>query len=239
VYGGGAHAVTAGYAGDDWHLPSTSSVTSLQGALIPTSLAVGFQPSAEVQAGQPVQLSATIQPSAAYNYSATGSVAFYSNGNSLGASPVAPSSGTATLSTTALAAGTDTITAAYSGDTNFAGSSAPPFPLTVLPGPSFTLTSNPSSETTWQDWQGNWLGGAVLTLQSQNGFQGNVQLSCAGGPAGTRCQDLPRTVPVRGTAYAVAAVSFPAKTPSGTYLVTFTGASGSVTSGTTVNFTVK
>ncbi|MDQ2711294.1 MAG: FG-GAP-like repeat-containing protein [Acidobacteriota bacterium] len=239
VYGGGTHGVTASYAGDAFHLPSTSSAISLQGTPIPTTLTFGVQPSAGVQAGQPVQLSATVQPSSAYNYIASGFVTFYSNGVSLGSSPVAANSGTATLITTALPAGTDALTAVYSGDTNFAGSSAPTVLLSVLPGPSFTLTPSSSSEKTWRDRHGNWLGGVVLTLQSQNGFQGNVQLSCSGGPAGTGCVDLPGTVRLHGTAYALAGVSFPAKTPSGTYPVTFTGVAGSLTSSTTVNFTVK
>ncbi|MDQ2711160.1 MAG: Ig-like domain repeat protein [Acidobacteriota bacterium] len=228
VYGGGMHGVTAGYAGDTSQASSASSAINLQGTPIPTALTLVVQPSAGVQARQPVQLSATVQPPSAYNYGATGTVSFYDNANLLG-STVLSAAGTATLNSTALPAGTDTLTAVYSGDTNFAGSSASS-QLTVLPAPSFTITSNPSSETTWQDWHGDWLGGVVLTLQALNGFHGNVQLSCAGGPAGTQCKDLPKKVSLSGTAYALSGVLFPAQTPSGTYSVTFTGVLGSVTS---------
>jgi hypothetical protein len=52
----------------------------------------------------------------------TGTVQFKDNGNNLGAAQPLSSSATATLSTSSLAVGTHTITADYSGDNNFVGS---------------------------------------------------------------------------------------------------------------------
>jgi hypothetical protein len=54
---------------------------------------------------------------------ATGTVQFMDNGSPVG-TPVALSSGVATYSTTALTVGTHTITASYSGDSNFVGSAS-------------------------------------------------------------------------------------------------------------------
>ena len=50
-------------------------------------------------------------------------------------SAVSLSGGKATVQDSALAAGTHTITATYSGDTNFAGSTSPGFTQTVNAAP--------------------------------------------------------------------------------------------------------
>jgi subtilase family serine protease len=82
----------------------------------------------------------------------TGTVTFTVGSTTLG-SPVTISGGTATLSGVAVttakgfSVGTDTITASYSGDTNFAASSGNT-PLTVttaLPTPTTTVTATPNS----------------------------------------------------------------------------------------------
>jgi hypothetical protein len=53
------------------------------------------------------------------------------------------------------------------------------------------------------------------------------------------CANLPQTIKVNGTAYAVSGILFPAKTTAGTYTMTFTGVSGSLTETATAKFTVK
>ena len=83
------------------------------------------------------------------------------------------------------------------------------------------------------------LGGFILQLKSVNGFNGNVTLSCSGGPAGSICEDLPMTVKVNGTAYAVSGILFPKNAKPGTYIITFTGVSGSLTNTATAKFTVE
>jgi hypothetical protein len=50
---------------------------------------------------------------------------------------------------------------------------------------------------------------------------------------------LPQTVPVNGTAWAISGILFPENTTPGTYTITFTGTSGSVTASTTAQFIVK
>jgi hypothetical protein len=70
------------------------------------------------------------------------------------------------------------------------------------------------------------------------GFNGKVTLSCSGGPAGSKCGDLPQTVKVNGVAYAVSGILFPVTTTPGTYTITFTGVSGSLTNTATAKFTV-
>ncbi len=101
--------------------------------------------------------------------------------------------------------------------------------------PTFTITPTPSAETVTRGV----LGGFILKLQSVDGFNGNVKLSCSGGPAGSYCVDFPMTVKVNGTAYAVSGILFPKNSNPGTYVITFTGVSGSLTVKATATFTVK
>lgn len=88
---------------------------------------------------QTVTFTATVSANAA-----TGTVQFYANGNALGA-PVAVSSGAATTAALPFsAAGTYYITAMYSGDSNYAASTAPGFTL-VVTGLTSTTTVTASS----------------------------------------------------------------------------------------------
>jgi hypothetical protein len=79
----------------------------------------------------------------------------------------------------------------------------------------------------------------ILNLQSENGFDAIVTLSCGGGPAGFVCEDLPMSLKLDGKATAVSGVLFASKTPAGKYNITFTGTSGSIKEIATVQFTVK
>jgi hypothetical protein len=90
-----------------------------------TSLAVN--PST-VNVGQSVTLSASVSGA-----SPAGSVQFVDGASNLGTA-VALSNGTAVLTTTALAVGSHSLTAVYSGDSNNAGSTSPVATVTVAAG---------------------------------------------------------------------------------------------------------
>jgi hypothetical protein len=100
---------------------------------------------------------------------------------------------------------------------------------------NFTITVIPPAETVDRGV----LGGFILELNSVKGFNGNVKLSCSGGPTGSKCADLPQTVKVDGTAFALSGILFPKNATPGTYTITFTGVSGSLTNTATAKFTVK
>src|SRR5713101_6579140 len=91
--------------------------------------------------GQPVTLTATLNPT-----NATGTVQFLDGVTNLGA-PVTVSNGTATLLTSSLSVGGHSITAVYSGDSNFAGSTSPALGQNVNQAGSATAvtSNNPSS----------------------------------------------------------------------------------------------
>jgi hypothetical protein len=104
----------------------------------------------------------------------------------------------------------------------------------VFVSPLFAITPTPATETIGPDEAGAFL----LTLKSVNGFKGNVTLSCSGGPAGSRCITLPMKVYLNGTAYAVSAILVPENSIPGTYVIAFTGTSGSLTAQATATLIV-
>ena len=115
----GTDSITAAYVGDSSLSGSTSTAVSqtVNKASSSVTLQSSLNPSTF---GQSVTLTANI--SGQLGGVATGSVNF-SNGNaSLGSASV--SSNKASLATTTLPIGTDSITAAYSGDSNFTGSTS-------------------------------------------------------------------------------------------------------------------
>jgi hypothetical protein len=88
---------------------------------------------ASATAGQTVTVTATVSPS-----SATGTVTFSDGTGSIGILTL--NNGIASLSTSILAAGSHSLTAAYSGDSAFSGSTSVAFTVTVAGGKGPTTT---------------------------------------------------------------------------------------------------
>ena len=124
----GANSVTAVYSGDSTFTASTSPAVTITVATVSTTTTIAANPSATVY-GQSVTLTATITPSATGAAAPTGTVTFYSGTTTLGSETI--SGGVATLATTSLPAGTDSVTAVYAGDTNYAASTSPAVFVTV------------------------------------------------------------------------------------------------------------
>jgi hypothetical protein len=121
----GPNAVTAIYSGDSQNAGSTSAafnemVRFTSGAGLTSSL----NPSTS---GASVTLTATVYPP---NSGQTGSVQFFNGSVLLGTSALSTGL-TAQFTTTALPVGTNSLTAVYSGDTNWAGSTSAALSQTV------------------------------------------------------------------------------------------------------------
>jgi hypothetical protein len=112
----GNHSITAQYGGDGSHGSSTSSPLSqtVNKVGTTTTLTSSSNPS---KSGSPVTFTATVSAS-----SATGTVQFFDGATSLGTASL--SSGQASFSTSTLSAAKHSITAVYSGDGNFSGSTS-------------------------------------------------------------------------------------------------------------------
>ncbi len=196
--------------------PITVTVTSATTTTTVTSPSSGKT----VNMNTPVAMNATVTTESA-GAAPNGTVTFYSGGTQLGNPvPVTGTAGTlnfsgvgnfaaatASLTTTSLPAGTDSITAKYNGDTgdtNYAASpSSSPITVTVqATTPTFTISANP---TTIPVSAPGGSGSTTLTFTAMNGFSSNgavtVTPTYAGLPSETTCTaSFMITIPANGTA---------------------------------------
>jgi large repetitive protein len=137
----GSHAVVAQYGGDGSFQASSASMGQVVNRIAST-LTLSVSP-AQVSTGQSVTLTAKVGPAPASGVpAATGQVTFSAGGNALGSAAI--SGGTASITTTSLAAGTVQLSASYGGDQNYAASKASAT-VTVLAGAlKITTTSLPN-----------------------------------------------------------------------------------------------
>jgi Bacterial Ig-like domain (group 3) len=161
----GSHSITASYGGDATNAASTSSpVTQVVNSnkATSTALASSQNPSAF---GQAVKFTATVTTASG---TPTGTVTFKDGTATLGTGSL--SAGTATFTTTVLTVGIHSITAVYSGDVNFTGSTSPALSQVVNQAASTTSvvsSVNPSA-----------MGQAVT-------FTATVKPATSGTPTGT------------------------------------------------------
>ena len=183
----GSHSITASYSGDSGHSASTSAPALIQvvnPAASPTVTAVtsSLNPS---NLGQSVTFNATVATVAGTG-NLTGTVSF-SDGTTVLAAAVPLTAGVASFTTTALAVGSHSITASYSGDSGHSASTSAPaliqvvnpagatagFNLSVTPG-TLNLTSSQGATVT-------------VTLSSESGFADTIGLGCLSLPAAVNC----------------------------------------------------
>ncbi|HET7488314.1 MAG TPA: Ig-like domain-containing protein [Acidimicrobiales bacterium] len=142
----GTHPITASYSGDATYFPSTSStLAQVVNAKAATATTLSATPNPSVF-GQPVSFTATVTSGSG---TPTGSVTFSAGATTLGSATV-NGKGVATLTSSALPAGTSTVTAAYSGDATFAASSATVGQTVNKATPVVTLTSSNNPSRTGQ-----------------------------------------------------------------------------------------
>jgi hypothetical protein len=140
----GAHSLTATYAGDS-NLSGSTSAAYTQNVAQATTTTSLSSTSYSTLYGKSVTLTASIASAA--GLPETGTVSFFDGATLLGTAPV--STATAQFTTFTLSPGTHPLSAQYSGDANFVGStSSPNQTLTVSKDPTLTSVSvdvNPST----------------------------------------------------------------------------------------------
>lgn len=117
----GVDQVTAAYAGNASFAPSTSSATTVNVAKAPTTTTLTVIPIASAF-GQSVTLTATVAPTTSGLGTPTGTVEFLNGSSEI--ETIRMTNGVATLTTSALPVGNDSITALYESDNTFASSTS-------------------------------------------------------------------------------------------------------------------
>ncbi len=199
----GPHSIVANYSGDTNFATSSSSAIAFTITQAPTTTAVTANGGT-----QGAQLSATVSTSSGGN-PPSGTVTFFIGGTQVG-SPI-PVSGVsavtnslsgvaqgaqaiATLADTQLTTGQYMLSATYSGDGNYGGSSSPQTSIGVqadyslVAGASSVMIASPGGQ-----------GKVNLTVTGENGFSGKVYFSCSGLPASASCSFTPAFVSGSGS----------------------------------------
>jgi hypothetical protein len=146
-------------------------------------------------AGQSETFTAMVVSASGSTGTPTGTVTFLDGTTSLGIVSL-DTKGDATFATTALAPGTHSISAQYSGDSNFAASTSSAVAVTITAlVPDFSLAISPASGTESSSSAAN----ATLTLTPVNGFNSIVSFACSGLPAGISCSFSPSTLTPAGS----------------------------------------
>jgi hypothetical protein len=207
-FSSGQHSLTAFYGGDSSFKSGTSPPIAF--TITPATTTAALSTSASsVGQGSSVTLTANINTpafggqTAAWNFP-TGTVTFFSGNAQLGSAPVFQNQLTlsgetalASLSLSTLPTGQDSITAQYSGDSNFLASTASPVIVTVQPDFAFSASG---LNITIPTPGGN--GNLTLTIAGQTGYSGTVNFtsaSCSGLPFGAQCSFSPPSVTGSGT----------------------------------------
>lgn len=162
--GSGVHQVDASYPGDSIFLASTSSTVPLTAAPTPTTLTLSASPASATLSGQPVTLTANLSPYTVGPPTTTTNgetVTFYNGGSSIGTGTL--NNGVATLTTTTLPVGSESLQAKFPGDSNYNPSASNTLSVTVA---SIILTSSLNPSTYQQS--------VTFTADIGNGKSGTV-----------------------------------------------------------------
>jgi subtilase family serine protease len=148
---------------------------------IGTVATLTISPVSPVNFGTSVTLTATVTPSSPSSQTPTGTVTFSDPSKGKLGSATLNSSGMAVLTTSTLAGFTYSMTANYSGDTNFASSTSSAVPYSVK---YFNVSANPTTVAVTAPGQS---GSTTLTVTPLGGFNQSVSYSCTGLPSGASC----------------------------------------------------
>jgi|HubBroStandDraft_1064217.scaffolds.fasta_scaffold01400_9 hypothetical protein len=204
----GSHSISAAYSGDANFAGSTSaavSITISAPAKIATTTSV-LASATQLAAGQNVTFTAGVAPQTGTGVP-TGSITFLDGQAQIAVGTL--NGGAASFSRANLAVGSHTITAAYSGDSNYATSSSTALTVTVTTAASadYSLSMSSSALSVAPGSSGN----LTITVTPKNGFKQAVGFACSGLPSGGGCTFNPQTVdPVAGAVSTTLTVQLPA-----------------------------
>jgi hypothetical protein len=237
----GSHSLTAVYNGDASYNTSTSTATAVTVVKAVTSLSVA-PASGSISSLASDQIALYLDVTSA-GAAPTGTIVLAANGSTI--ATVNGLNGTYALVViqgSALAGGVNTLTATYSGDNNYAGSSGTAT-VTVTEA-SFTLSNTGGVTVAAGATTGNT---ASVKVAPSNGFLGVVNLACSvtppTGASNPATCSIPSTVNITGTGSVSTQLTATtiAATTAGAYTFTVTGSdanTGKLTASTSLTVTV-
>ncbi|HEY1924353.1 MAG TPA: Ig-like domain repeat protein, partial [Candidatus Acidoferrum sp.] len=186
----GTHSLVAAYSGDNSFNASTSPAEAVTITAATTTIGVAAAPASNINTTTPVTLTAKVNTTSS-GAGPTGTIIFKANGTQIGnavqvvptaaanlnsPSPLIPAFATATITHTFDTTGAVTITAAYTGDTNYSSGSGSGSITVVSTGSVPTTTALTTSATTLNSG-GNVTLTAKVTSSTNNGpgVTGTVQ----------------------------------------------------------------
>ena len=175
----GQQSITAVYQGDAQDAGATSNAVTITVTTLSTQTTLAASANT-VASNQPVALLATVI-SASGKPAADGTVDFFNGTTNIGSASIG-ANGSASISIT-LTAGSDTITAKYSGDTDDAASTSNTVTISVGQASDFSITVNPTSVSIPTGDYSN----VKIALTSLDGFADDVALGCSSLPASVTC----------------------------------------------------
>jgi Pro-kumamolisin, activation domain/Bacterial Ig-like domain (group 3) len=228
--GGVYYLLAAQYAGDENYAPSTSSTTGVTVSAEPSTTAVSvltpkaagnFVPFTSGPFGSFVYLRADVAGQSGYGVP-TGTVTFNDTFGPVpggGAYSLNGQGNTATPNgILSFDAGTHTISASYGGDPSFnASSTTVSQTFTITPG---FLASIASSSSTVVVSSPGGSGQTSVMVQYSTGFNGTINLACAGAPSEATCTISPssvKTTGIAGSTTATVSITTQAATTSALY----------------------
>ena len=192
VTGVGTVVLQASQAGGGNYEPAS---TTQSFPVTPAPTTTSLTAPADATVGASFTLTATVASIAGVP---AGNVTFYNSGTSLCVGTL-NGNGVAACSTTALPAGTDTVTATYTAAGDFAASSSAGATVTINAAPvkppgAYTVAANPATLTIAAGGAGK----TTLTLTPTGGYSGTISFSCSNLPAGASCAFATNQVSMSG-----------------------------------------
>ena len=185
----GANAITAQYSGDANYAPSTSAVLTQTVTIAPTSTTISASPTSGAP-GTSITISGGVTTTGAGKV--VGTVNILDGSTNVGSATL--SDGLYTFSTTALTAGTHSITAQYAGNVDYMPSTSSATQVTITGAGTFTLSASPASLTVSKSTPAT----TTVTVTPAGGFNQAVTFSCGDITPSIGCSFSPGSVTPNG-----------------------------------------
>jgi hypothetical protein len=198
----GAHTITATYTGDTNFNRSTSAPITVTITVATTTVLTSSAQS--VPSGQPLTFTATVSSTSGVP---TGSVNFYDASTLLGTATL--NAGGVAAFTDTLSVGSHTITAAYTGDTNFNRSTSAPVTVTITVAAATDFVVGSATQTQMVN-PGGKVSFPIVVVSVKGSYNSPVALTVTGLPVGgTATFTPPSLTPGDNSATSILAIQMP------------------------------